>query len=48
MKISQVIEKLQEIQKEHGDLQVRILLGENDVPFDCMDFSIDKHTLYIE
>lgn len=48
MKISEVINKLQEIQKEHGDIQVRIFLGENDVSFGCMDFSVDGYVLYIE
>ena len=48
MKISEVIKKLQEIKDEYGDIQVRILLGEHDVSFGCMDFSVDKHTLYIE
>ena len=48
MKISEVIKKLQEIQKEHGDLQVKICRDENDVSIDCMDFIVDKHILYID
>ena len=48
MKISELINKLQEIQEEDGDLQVKICCDENDISIGCMDFIVDKHILYID
>ena len=48
MKISEVINKLQEIQKQHGDLLVRIELGDFDVSFGNMDLKVYGNSLYIE
>ena len=48
MVISELIEKLQEIQEEDGDLQVRICRDENDVSIDFMDFIVDRHILFID
>ena len=48
MKISEVIKKLQEIQKEKGDLLVRIELGDFDVSFGSMDLKVYGNSLYIE
>lgn len=39
MKISQVIKKLQEIQKEHGDLEVKA--------YDAIYFPIDEYTFLV-
>ena len=48
MKISEVIKKLKEIQKEKGDLLVRIELGDFDVSFGSMDLKVYGNSLYIE
>ena len=48
MKISELIKKLQEIQKQHGDLFVRIELGDFDVSFGNMDLKVYGNSLYIE
>lgn len=39
MKISEVIEKLQEIQKEHGDLNVKA--------YDDGYFPVDEYTFFV-
>ena len=48
MIISELIKKVQEIQKEHGDLLVRIELGDFDVSFGNMDLKVYGNSLYIE
>lgn len=48
MQISEVIKKLQEIQKEHGDLSVHVATMYYDVPFESMDLKIYDSALYIE
>ena len=48
MVISELIKKLQEIQKQHGDLLVRIELGDFDVSFGNMDLKVYGNSLYIE
>ena len=48
MKISEVINKLQEVQAEKGDLLVRIELGDFDVSFGSMDLKVYGNSLYIE
>ena len=40
MKISEVIQKLQEIQKEHGDLEVKAY-------DDGIYFPVDEYTFYV-
>ena len=48
MKISQVIKKLQEIQKEDGDLDVIVLHDGFEDYIGDMEFYVDRHKLYIE
>lgn len=48
MRISEVIERLQELQKEHGDLSVRVVTTYYDVSFESMDLKIYGSALYIE
>ena len=48
MKISEVIKRLQEIQEKHGDLFVRVAVGEYDIPLKRMDFNVYGDSLYIE
>ena len=48
MKISQVIEKLQELKKEHGDLYVIVLHDGFEDYIGDMDFYVERHKLYIE
>ena len=48
MKISQVIKKLQEIQKEDGDLDVRVVHDGFEESISKMEFYTDRHILYIE
>ena len=48
MKISEVIKELRQVQKEHGDLLVRIELGDFDVSFGNMDLKVYGNSLYIE
>ena len=48
MKISEVIKKLQEIQKEHGDLFVHVVTECYDVSFEDMDLKIYGSDLFIE
>lgn len=48
MVISELIKKLEEIQNRHGDVQVRMVIDENDVSIDCVNYGIKNHTLYIE
>ena len=40
MRISEVINKLQEIQEEHGDLSVYVLTTFYDFPFESMNLKI--------
>ena len=48
MKVSEVINKLQEIQKEYGDLdEVRIAKDDRYFAFDEFTLSFDYKTLYI-
>ena len=46
--ISEVIKKLQEIQKEHGDLYVIVLHDGFEDYIGDMEFYVDRHKLYIE
>lgn len=48
MEISELIKKLEEIQNRHGDVQVRMVIDENDVSIECVNYGIKNHTLYIE
>ena len=48
IKISELINKLQEIQKEDGDLYVIILHDGFEDYIGDMDFYVDRHKLYIE
>ena len=48
MKISEVINKLQEIQNEHGDLYVIVLHDGFEDYIGDMDFYVERHKLYIE
>lgn len=48
MKISELIQKLQEIQKEHGDLQVKVIIDGFDVSLRDMTFTANGNTLFIE
>ena len=48
MKISKVIERLQEIQKEEGDLYVIVLHDGFEDYIGDMEFYVDRHKLYIE
>ena len=48
MKISQVIKKLQEIQKEDRDLYVIVLHDGFEDYIGDMDFYVERHKLYIE
>ena len=48
MKISEVIEKLKEIQEKHGDLFVHVVTEYYDVSFEDMDLKVYGNSLYIE
>ena len=48
MKISELIKKLQEIQKEDGDLDVRVVHDGFEESIGKMEFYTDRHILYIE
>lgn len=48
MKISEVINELQEIQNKYGDLFVRIGLGDLDVSFKSSNLNVYGDLLYIE
>ena len=48
MLISEVINKLQEIQKEDGDLDVRVVHDGFEESIGKMEFYTDRHILYIE
>ena len=48
MKISEVINKLQEIQKEEGDLYVIVLHDGFEYNIGDMEFYVERHKLYIE
>ena len=47
MKISEVINKLQEIQKEHGDVQVRVIIDGYNISIGDLDYTVRDHTLYL-
>ena len=48
MVISELIKKLQEIQKEDGDLDVRVIHDGFEESIGKMEFYVDRHKLYIE
>ena len=48
MVISELIKKLQEIQKEDGDLDVRVVHDGFEESICKMEFYADRHILYIE
>ena len=48
MVISELIKKLQEIQKEDGDLDVRVVHDGFEESIGKMEFYADRHILYIE
>lgn len=41
MKISELIAKLEELQKEHGDLEVRVYGDEMDFYYDIFDVELE-------
>ena len=48
MKISEVIKKLKEIQKEHGDIESCYLVGDGYYDTNIMEFHVFDQVLYIE
>lgn len=48
IKISELIKKLQEIQKEEGDFDVRVIHDGFEESIGKMEFYTDRHILYIE
>ena len=48
MKISEVIKKLKEIQKEHGDIESCYLVGDGYYDTNIMEFNVFDQVLYIE
>ena len=48
MVISELIKKLQQIQKEDGDLDVRVVHDGFEESIGKMEFYTDRHKLYIE
>ena len=48
MKISELIKKLQEIQKEHGDIESCYLAGDRYYDTNIMEFNVFDQVLYIE
>ena len=48
MKISELIKKLQEIQKEHGDIESCYLAGDGYYDTNIMEFNVFDQVLYIE
>ena len=48
MKISEVINRLQEIQEKHGDLFVHVVTEYYDVSFEDMDLKVYDNSLYIK
>ena len=49
MKISEVVEKLKEIQEKHGDLFVRVETAKDyNVPFERMNLVVHGYSLYIK
>ena len=48
MKISEVINKIQEIKKEDGDLDVIVLHDGLEDHIGDMEFYVERHKLYIE
>lgn len=47
MKISELIKELQEIQKEHGDVQVRVIIDGYNISIGYLDYAVRDHTLYL-
>ena len=48
MNISELIKKLQEIQNEDGDLDVRVIHDGFEYNIGDMEFYVERHKLYIE
>ena len=48
MNISELIKKLQEIQNEDGDLDVRVIHDGFEESIGKMEYYTDRHILYIE
>ena len=48
MKISELIERLQELQEKHGDLFVRVETESCDVPLEKRRFIVYGNSLYID
>ena len=48
MVISELIKKLQEIQKEHGDIESCYLVGDGYYDTNIMEFNVFDQVLYIE
>ena len=48
MKISELIKKLQEIQKGHGDIESCYLVGDGYYDTNIMEFHVFDQVLYIE
>ena len=37
----------QEIQDKYGDVQVRIMIDDDDMPIGFLDYAVKNHTLYL-
>ena len=48
MIISELIKELQEIQKEHGDIESCYLIGDGYYDTNIMEFNVFDQVLYIE
>lgn len=48
MKISEVIKKLQQVQKEHGDIESCYRTGHGWYSTECMEFNVRNQILYFE
>ena len=48
MKISELIEELQEIRKVHGDIESCYLVGDGYYDTNIMEFNVFDQVLYIE
>lgn len=47
MIISELIKELQEIQKEHGDVQVRVIIDGYNISIGDLDYAVRDYTLYL-
>ena len=47
MIISELIKKVQEIQKEHGDVQVRVIIDGYNISIGDLDYAVRDRTLYL-